>query len=251
MNLLTGVASPGQRVVGDREAAAQLGLRHPAARRPAVPDRRHGQPFILLLIAPVTLAAATLPLRPLLVWAAWPRRLAGCWRSSPCRCPRRRRSRDAAARATGSAAAIANIAGIALIAGYVRQAAAEAARMALALDVTQAVLAREQRLSALGAPGRRRRPRAGHAAGHHLHRRQGDGPRGRRPRQVKEDAELLIAQAERCREILRRLTDTPDEATDEVHERMSLRQLVHEVIEPHADGQGRAGRGHRHRRRRA
>ena len=48
-------------------------------------------------------------------------------------------------------AAVANIAGIALTAGYVRQAAVESARMALALDVTQAVLAREQRLSALGA----------------------------------------------------------------------------------------------------
>ena len=39
-------------------------------------------------------------------------------------------------------AAVANIAGIVLTAGYVRQAAVESARMALALDVTQAVLAR-------------------------------------------------------------------------------------------------------------
>jgi len=53
--------------------------------------------------------------------------------------------------------------------------------------------------------------------------------------QVKEDAELLMAQAERCREILRRLTDRPDAASDEVHERLSLRQLVQEVIEHHAD----------------
>jgi two-component system sensor histidine kinase RegB len=54
---------------------------------------------------------------------------------------------------------------------------------------------------------------------------------------VKEDAELLIGQAARCREILQRLTETPD-ASDEVHERMSLLQLVHEVIEPHADVPG-------------
>jgi two-component system sensor histidine kinase RegB len=42
-----------------------------------------------------------------------------------------------------------------------------------------------------------------------------------------------MAQAERCREILKRLSETPDQATDEVHERLSLRQLVQEVIEPH------------------
>nr|MBP9756946.1 HAMP domain-containing histidine kinase [Phenylobacterium sp.] len=56
--------------------------------------------------------------------------------------------------------------------------------------------------------------------------------------QVKEDADLLVAQAARCREILRRLTDAPAEASDEVHERMSLLQLVHEVIEPHAGVKG-------------
>jgi two-component system, sensor histidine kinase RegB len=43
-----------------------------------------------------------------------------------------------------------------------------------------------------------------------------------------------MAQAQRCREILAQLTKTPERASDEVHERLSLRQLVHEVIEPHA-----------------
>jgi len=132
--------------------------------------------------------------------------------------------------------AVANIAGIALTAGYVRQAAVESARMALALDVTEAVLAREQRLSALGALA----AAAAHELGTPLATiaivakemaREAPTPA------VKEDAELLIAQAERCREILKRLTDSP-EATDEMHERMSLLQLVHEVIEPHADTAG-------------
>ncbi|HEV7383732.1 MAG TPA: ActS/PrrB/RegB family redox-sensitive histidine kinase, partial [Phenylobacterium sp.] len=129
-------------------------------------------------------------------------------------------------------AAIANIAGIALTAGYVRQAAVESARMALALDVTQAVLAREQRLSALGALAA--------AAAHELGTPLAtisivakELGREAPTAAVKEDADLLTAQAERCREILRRLTETPDKASDEVHERLSLRQLVQEVIEPH------------------
>ncbi|HVN00245.1 MAG TPA: ATP-binding protein, partial [Caulobacteraceae bacterium] len=50
---------------------------------------------------------------------------------------------------------------------------------------------------------------------------------------TREDAELLIAQAQRCRDILRRLAEMPA-ASDEVHERMSLLQFVREVVEPYA-----------------
>ena len=50
----------------------------------------------------------------------------------------------------------------------------------------------------------------------------------------RDDAELLIAQAQRCRDILRRLGETPSDAADEVHERMSLLQFVREVVEPYA-----------------
>ena len=46
--------------------------------------------------------------------------------------------------------AIATLTGIAFTAGYAWQASAEATRMELALSVTQTVLAREQRLAALG-----------------------------------------------------------------------------------------------------
>ncbi|HQT55867.1 MAG TPA: histidine kinase dimerization/phospho-acceptor domain-containing protein, partial [Phenylobacterium sp.] len=154
INLLTGVASPGQRMMADWEATAQLGFDIAQISILLFLTGGAANPFILMLIAPITLAAAT-----------------------------------------------------------VRQAAQESIRMALALDVTQTVLSREQRLSALGALA----AAAAHELGTPLATiaivakelaREAPTP------QVKEDADLLIAQAARCREILRRLTDAPAEASD-------------------------------------
>jgi two-component system sensor histidine kinase RegB len=131
--------------------------------------------------------------------------------------------------------AVALVAGIAFAAGYAYQAAAEAARMELALNVTETVLAREQKLSALGALA----AAAAHELGtplatiavvaKEMAREVKQGP-------LHEDAVLLIAQAQRCRDILRRLGETP-EASDEVHERMSLLQFLSEVVQPYANAE--------------
>jgi two-component system sensor histidine kinase RegB len=127
--------------------------------------------------------------------------------------------------------AAATLVGIATTAGYAWRTAAEAKRMELALNVTQTVLAREQRLSALGGLA----AAAAHELGtplatisvvaKELANQAPEGP-------LREDAELLQSQAERCREILKRLTQTP-EADDVVHSRMTLLQFVNEVIEAH------------------
>jgi two-component system sensor histidine kinase RegB len=237
VNLLTGVASPGQRLIGGWEAVAQLGFDIGQISLLLFLTGGTANPFILMLLAPVTLGAATLAPRSVnllagmaiaasvflaFVHAPLPG-LNGVFAELPM--------------AFMIGCAIANIAGIIVIAGTVRQAAEESSRMALALDVTQAVLAREQRLSALGALA----AAAAHELGTPLATisivskelaREAPTP------SVKEDADLLIAQAERCGEILRRLTDAPAAASDEVHERMSLLQLVHEVIEPQAEVKG-------------
>jgi len=234
LNLLTGVASPGQRVFGDREAAAQLMIDILQISVLVYLTGGAGNPFMLMLIAPVTLAAATLPLRYVLALGGAASLISVALAFVYLPLPEAPHLVAIIPFSYRVGSAVANIAGIALTAGYVRQAAVESARMALALDVTQAVLAREQRLSALGALA----AAAAHELGTPLATiaivakemaREASTPN------VKEDAELLIAQASRCREILRRLTDAPDAASDVVHERLSLRQLVQEVIEPHAE----------------
>jgi two-component system sensor histidine kinase RegB len=237
LNLLTAVATPRQRVFGDREATIQLSGDILQLSALLFLTGGASNPFVLILIAPATLAAATLPLRPVLylgILAATVSCVLAAFSLPLPEAP----GIDVVIPATYRVGcALANVAGIALTAGYVRQAATESARMALALDVTQAVLAREQRLSALGALAA--------AAAHELGTPLAtisivakELGREAPSQAVRDDAELLVSQAERCREILRRLTATPDAASDQIHERLSLRQLVEEVIEPHTGVKG-------------
>ncbi|MDP3299919.1 MAG: ActS/PrrB/RegB family redox-sensitive histidine kinase [Phenylobacterium sp.] len=233
MNFMTAVTRPMQRVLGDREAVAQLCF--DALQLSAFMALIGGtaNPFVLMLLAPATLAAATLPLRPTLIVGIFSSLCSLLLAVVSLPYP----SIDPEPRLTFEfrlIAGVANVAGIALIAGYVRQSVVEAARMALALDVTQSVLAREQKLSALGTLAA--------AAAHELGTPLAtisivakELAREAPTAAVKEDAELLISQAERCREILRRLAATPDKAADTVHERLSLRQFVQEVTELHVN----------------
>ncbi len=191
-------------------------------------------PFCLLLIAPVTLAAALMERSKALVLGAI---AGGCavlmtfW-SFPLPWPGENPPQIPLAYRL--AALVAVLTGLAVTAGYAWRAAAETKRMELALNVTRKVLAREQRLSALGGLA----AAAAHELGtplatisvvaKEMARDAGDGP-------MREDAELLLSQAERCREILTRLTEEPDTTDDAVHARMTLLQFVNEVIDRHLE----------------
>ncbi len=232
INLLTSVTSPGHRYCSAIEAMAQLAFDIAHISILMFLTGGSANPFSLLMIAPITLAATSLPRWPLLLLGALgvaASLLLAVFAWAPAGGHGLAQAAPLAFRLGSSAA---NIAGIALIAGYVRQVAMESARMGLALAVTQAVLAREQKLSALGALAA--------AAAHELGTPLAtisivakELSRDAATPGLKDDAELLIAQSQRCREILKRLTDSP-EAADQVHERMSLLQLLHEVIEPQA-----------------
>ena len=229
VNLLVSLTSTGQRIAEDWEATAQIAFDIIQLTGMLYLTGGVVNPFSLLIILPVVLAAATLPLRNvvgigLLAIAAT---IILSLHSMPL--PSATPYEPPFLNKLG--AVIARLLGIVFTAAYAWQAAAEAARMELALDTTNAVLAREQRLSALGGLA----AAAAHELGTPLAtiavvaKEMARSTTG----EVKEDAELLVAQAVRCREILTRLTETP-EATDVVHERMTLLQFVQEAIEAHS-----------------
>ncbi|MFN3859706.1 MAG: ActS/PrrB/RegB family redox-sensitive histidine kinase [Caulobacter sp.] len=232
LNLLVLLADNRQRQMADWEATVQLGFDILQLSGMLYLTGGTINPFSVLLIAPVVLAAATLPFRQVVALGLL---AIGCTvvlsmnamplpaaTAAPLNIPLANRVGNVLSR----------VLGIAFCAGYAWQAASEAARMELALDTTNAVLAREQRLSALGGLA----AAAAHELGtplatisivaKELALTAPPGP-------IKEDADLLVSQAERCREILRRLTADPN-AADEMHARVGLAQLLEDVIAPYA-----------------
>ncbi len=189
-------------------------------------------PFALLIVVPVAVSASSLPLSKTMILSAFaifcasiltwfhqplpwsgspqpilpPKFILGTWAALTC-C-------------------------IAFSAVYSWRVGQERREMSDALSAAELVLAREQRLSALDGLAA--------AAAHEL-----GTPLGTITLVTKEllkevdsanphyeDIVLLQSQAVRCRDILGRLSLRADER-DEVFERMSLGQLIEEVIEPH------------------
>jgi two-component system sensor histidine kinase RegB len=120
------------------------------------------------------------------------------------------------------------------IAGYVYAIAAEEQRMSDALSATQMALAREQRLSALGGLAA--------AAAHELGTPLGtiaviarelfeelppDSP-------VREDADLLLHESNRCKEILAQLARRPENSGGAPYHQLPLSALAEAAVSPYA-----------------
>ncbi len=126
--------------------------------------------------------------------------------------------------------------GLGFLAIYAWRIAAEARRMSAALAATQYILAREQRLSAVGGLAA--------AAAHELGTPLGTIALVAKELQneiggqeeIDEDLDLLQSQVQRCREILGQLSADPH-LGDIVYDRMDLGTLLHELADNAADGQ--------------
>ncbi|CAN0413192.1 unnamed protein product, partial [Phaeothamnion confervicola] len=199
-----------------------------------------GNPFVVLLVAPVTVSAATLPPRNtvligaiafaaalLLVYFHLPlpwdetALLAG-----PLEIPR--------LYSLGMLAAIASC--LIFLALYTWRLSKESRQMAAALSATEMVLAHEQKLHALDGLA----AAAAHEFGTPLativlvtkeltREMPPESP-------FREDIELLNSQALRCRELLQKLTQRPEEQ-DPLHAYLSVRQLIDEAADPYRYGQ--------------
>jgi two-component system sensor histidine kinase RegB len=189
-------------------------------------------PFCLLLVAPVTVAAASLPGRQaiglgflvliatgvLFKWA-----LPLPWQSgTELILPFLYR--------VGLGMAL--VTGVIFTSAYAWRVAADAEKLELALATTQDVLQREQRLAALGGLA----AAAAHELGTPLATIQVVAKELLRgapaDSAVAEDAALLLQQADRCREILLRLSQRPEDG-DALYAEVGLKALLNEVVDAH------------------
>ncbi len=114
---------------------------------------------------------------------------------------------------------------------YARRIAEEARLMSSALSATEMVLAREQRLSALDGLA----AAAAHELGTPLATIALVAKELKReiPKSSPhiEDIDLLISQAARCREILKRLA-VPEQLSDDVYQQVSLHAMIEDLVSP-------------------
>ena len=189
-------------------------------------------PFLVLIVAPVTVSAATLPLRntvllgslalastALLIIDHWPIPWFD-WEILVLPTTYQ----------VGQLAAVA--ATMLFLAFYVWRLSKEARQMSAALTATELVLAREQKLHALDGLA----AAAAHELGTPLATIvlvTSELQRGVEPgTDLAEDLALLRSQADRCREILQKLTRQPSEQ-DPLHATLSVSQLLDEAAEPY------------------
>ncbi len=193
-------------------------------------------PFALLFIAPVTVSAATLPVRNTVALGILAIAAATLLIASHLPLPWNPPAVFALPWMYKAGVWTAIVAGMLFLALYTARLSREARLMTAALAASELVLAREQRLHALDGLA----AAAAHELGTPLAtialvtkelEREAANASDMAPH-VAEDIALLRSQAERCREILRKLTRSPGEQ-DPHHVSLPLTQLIQEAAQPY------------------
>ncbi len=232
LNLFTVLRFSPQRFLSDREAAAYIAF--DIVQLSALLFFTGGiqNPFSVLIIAPVTIAASLLPWRLTVLIAtlafASISLLALYYMPLPW-IPGEILELAPVYKAGVWAALSFSVAFFSI---YAHRIAAESAQMRSALAATQLVLAREERLAALGGLA----AAAAHELGTPLATIQVTAKEMQRELSganddLEGDAALLVSQAERCRDILERLSQRGDEG-DAMHDRISAGDLMKEAAAP-------------------
>jgi two-component system sensor histidine kinase RegB len=191
-------------------------------------------PFCILLVVPVIISATTLPPRFTAILAAVTIAFATALAFVHLPLPWYPGTELQIPLVFVAGMWVAVVSALVFTAFYVYRVAEEARRLADALAATELVLQREQHISALDGMAA--------AAAHELGTPLATislvaKEMGREPfdlENLREDIALLRTQADRCREILRRLSTLG--AGDEEHlSRMVLRTMIEEVVAPHRE----------------
>lgn len=190
-------------------------------------------PFALLILAPVTISATALSLRATILLGLTAITLLTLllWVHVPLRTAQGFVMRMPQVFLLGMWVAIST--GIVFISIYARRVTSEIHSMSEALLATQMALAREQKLTDLGGVV----AAAAHELGTPLatiklvSRELAEELEG--TPELREDAELIIAQADRCRDILRSMGRV---GKDDLHMRHApLEEVIREAAEPHSN----------------
>jgi len=238
LNLFTMLRFSPQRFLSDREAAGYIAFDIMQLCALLFFTGGVQNPFSALIIAPVTIAASVMPLRYTIGLAALA--IAGVSILTLHHMPLPWRPGEVLELSpiykAGVWAALSF--SVAFFAAYAHRIAAESAQMRSALAATQIVLAREERLAALGGLA----AAAAHELGTPLATIQVTAKEMLREikrslpdeEDLSDDAALLVSQAERCRDILGRLSRHGD-AGDAMHDRLSVDALMREAAAPFID----------------
>jgi two-component system sensor histidine kinase RegB len=240
LNLFAQLRYSPQRILSDREAAAYLAFDIVQLCVLLFLTGGLQNPFAVLILAPVTIAASILPLRLTVLIGALAFAgisVIGVWHLP---LPWREGVRIELPEMYVAGFWVALLVSVAFFANYAHRIAEESARMETALAATQLALAREERLAALGGLA----AAAAHELGTPLATIQVTATEMASELKgqdvLEEDARLLVAQARRCREILSRLSER-GETGDSILDRVALDALLREAAQPFLDdGKGPA-----------
>ena len=232
VNMIVTASFELDRRVGDREAGLQLGFDLLQLAALLWLTGGMANPFALLFLAPVVTSATTLNKRVLFSLSGLATLLsfALIYNSQPL--PWSPAGSFELPEIFRMGVWVAIIIGSAFTSLYAWRATRESRAMSDALAATEAVLAHEQKLSALGGMA----AAAAHELGTPLATIQVVAKEMTREVDSKtplgEDAALILSQAQRCREILTQLSQRGDES-EAIYDALSIEDLLEEAAEPY------------------